>query len=158
MDVFTMQSTISILKQLKSDFPQFSFKKGEKFLWSSSDNTIYYASNANNQLIFTLHELSHALLGHSNYNQDIQLITMERQAWDHTKGLAKKYGVEISDEIIQSTLDSYREWLHLRSTCPKCSATGVQTDKSDYKCLACNNTWRVNEARICALRRFNINK
>lgn len=153
-----MQSTISILKQLKSDFPQFSFKKGEKFLWSSSDNTIYYGSIAHSQLIFTLHELSHALLGHSNYNQDIQLITMERQAWDHTKGLAKKYGIKVSDDIIQSTLDSYRDWLHSRSKCPNCSATGVQVDKNGYKCLACTNKWRVNEARTCALKRYNINK
>jgi len=151
-----MPSTISVLSRLKSNYPQFSFKLGDDFLWSSSDNTIYYDNIAENQSVFLLHELSHALLGHISYTHDIQLITMERQAWDYTVKLAPKYNVTISDDMVQSTLDSYRDWLHARSTCPNCKATGVQTKKFTYVCPACSHKWQVNEARTCALRRYNV--
>lgn len=154
MVVTIMPSTISILKQLKSSYPQFTFERGDKFQWSYAEKTIYYDSLANNQAILLLHELSHALLGHSSYNRDIQLISMERQAWDHTTKLAPLYGVLIDDEIVQLNLDSYRNWLHTRSSCPKCSANGLQTDEYIYKCPACNHMWRVNEAKTCALRRY----
>ena len=153
-----MPSTISILKQLKNDYPKFSFAKDDKFQWSSSENTIYYDPSATNQAIFLLHELSHAILGHSSYDQDIQLLSMERQAWDHTTSLAPTYNVIIDDEIVQSNLDSYRDWLHSRSTCPKCSANGLQIDKSIYKCPACAHSWQVNEAKTCALRRYSNKK
>lgn len=152
-----MPSTTSILNKVKNDYPQFVYKRGDSFLWSPSDRTIYYSDNLDSQAIFLLHELSHALLGHTSYDQDIQLISMERSAWDHTKGLASQYNIDISDEVIQSNLDSYRDWLHSRSVCPKCGANGLQTDKKAYKCLACANKWAVNEARTCALRRYNIN-
>ena len=149
-----MPSIASILKLLKNNYPQFSFGQGDDFLWSSSNNTIYYDSNTENAAIFLLHELSHALLEHSNYDRDIQLVIMERQAWDYTVKLAPKYNITVSDDMVQLTLDSYRDWMHKRSTCPKCRAIGSQTDKYVYKCPACNNEWRVNEARTCALRRY----
>jgi hypothetical protein len=154
MDVITMPSTISILANLKNKYPQFLFKPSNNFLWSSSDNTIYYDKKNNDQAIFLLHELSHALLGHANYDSDIKLITMERQAWDNTIILAQEYNIKVTDDFIQSNLDSYRDWLHSRSTCPKCQATGIQTKKYDYLCIVCSHKWRVNEARTCALRRY----
>ena len=153
-----MPLTPSILANLKNRYPQFNFKSGDNFLWSSSDNSIYYNKKSSNQSIFLLHELSHALLNHTSYNRDIKLIIMEREAWDHTKTLAAEFNVEISEDIIQSTLDSYRDWLHSRSTCPKCEATGLQTDNREYTCLSCNYIWQVNEARTCALKRYQIKK
>jgi len=81
---------------------------------------------------------------------------MERQAWDYTIKLAPKYNVAISDDMVQLTLDSYRDWLHARSTCPNCKATGVQTEKYTYVCPACSRKWQVNEARTCALRRYGV--
>lgn len=155
MDVIIMQSTIQILKQLKDSYPQYSFKKSSRFYWSGMDKTIYYDISAKDSRILLLHELSHALLNHTKYDSDVQLLAMERQAWDHTIDLAKPFNISVSDDIIQSALDSYRDWLHARSTCPKCSATGMQTDAKTYKCSACNNIWQVNEARTCALRRYN---
>jgi tRNA(Ile2) C34 agmatinyltransferase TiaS len=101
-----------------------------------------------------LHELSHGLLNHADYNYDIELIAMECKAWDKVGELAKKYEIVINDNIIQLTLDTYRDWLHSRSTCPSCKATGIQDGKKSYSCLACGYKWRVNEARICALRRY----
>jgi hypothetical protein len=134
------------------------FKRANCFLWSPAENTICYADNEKNFHIFLLHELAHGLLNHADYDYDIGLVTMEREAWDKVIELSQIYKVAIDEKVIQSTLDTYRDWLHERSTCPNCSATGVQAGECNYKCLACSYEWRVNEARICALRRYKINK
>ncbi len=152
-----MLSTRSLLPALKRDFPDIHFSKGNTFRWSPDERTVYYANTTD--IVSLLHEVAHALLNHARYERDIELIKMERAAWDYTTDqLAEKYGVEISDEYIESMLDTYRDWLHSRSLCPTCEATGIQTDTSHYTCLACEGTWRVNEARICALRRYKVDK
>lgn len=156
MGAIIMQSTTSLISQLKTNYPNILFKSAERFLWSPSEQTIYYIPGGNPA--FLLHELSHALLNHLDYSRDVELISMESKAWDKAVELANNYNIQIDDKTIQSTLDTYRNWLHDRSTCPVCTATGVQTKKYNYKCLACNNEWQVNEARICALRRYKITK
>jgi len=153
MDVIIMPSTASLIPRLKLDYPQFSFKQAEHFLWSPSEQTIYYTTE-DKGYSFLFHELSHGLLKHTDYSHDIELITMERDAWDKALELAEMYKLVIDDDLIQSTLDTYRDWLHARSTCPQCKAIGLQVKKHAYACPACRHTWRVNEARICALRRF----
>lgn len=150
-----MPSTISLIQRLKSDYPQFVFKKSDRFLWSPSDRTVFY-SGTNSDNSFLLHELSHGLLGHAGYNKDIELISMERAAWDRAASIASTYDDAIDEDTIESTLDSYREWLHARSTCPHCKATGLQVKKQVYHCPACQHSWRVNEARICGLKRTDL--
>jgi hypothetical protein len=106
-----------------------------------------------------IHELSHAILGHKAYKRDVELIEMECKAWDYARlVLAKKYDVTIHSDDIDEALDTYRDWLHARSTCPSCIATGIETDKHQYKCIVCGALWQVNEARICMLRRRVINR
>jgi hypothetical protein len=150
-----MPSTVSLIQRLKTDYPTLLFVRGNDFSWSPSDQTVYYKDEAGSDA-FLLHELSHGLLRHSEYNRDIELIAMERAAWDKASELASVYNQKIDESLIEITLDSYRDWLHARSTCPNCSATGLQTKKQIYTCPACNHSWRVNEARVCALRRFSI--
>jgi len=153
-----MQSTASIISKLKINYPQFVFKEANRFLWAPNEQTVYYSNKIDNCSAFLFHELSHAILDHNNYNFDVELIAMERDAWDTAVKIASNYNIKIKDNIIQLTLDTYRDWLHKRSTCPACSATGIQSNKNQYKCLACGNEWRVNEARICALKRYKICK
>lgn len=155
MDVTTMPSIVSLIQKLKADYPTLLFVRGDDFSWSPSDQTIYYKAEAGSNA-FLLHELSHSLLHHSEYKRDIELIAMERAAWDKASELAGVYNQKIDESLVETTLDSYRDWLHARSTCPNCSATGLQTKKQTYTCPACNHSWRVNEARVCALRRFSI--
>lgn len=150
-----MQSTNSIIKQLKIDYPQFSFKEASDFSWSHNEHTVYYCHKDKDHDVLLLHELAHGLLNHTDYQHDIELIAMERAAWDKTKELATNYSLSIDDDLVQSFLDSYRNWLHARSTCPKCNDNGIQTTRNTYKCLACSHNWKVNEAKICALRRYN---
>lgn len=151
-----MQSIKNLIPKLNKDYPQFIFKESNQFSWSPNEKTLFYKTNDKEHLIYIIHELAHALLKHSNYVYDIDLVKMEREAWDEAIKLANIYGVKISNDEIQQTLDTYRDWLHERSKCPKCSANGIQTDKKTYQCPVCNQKWRVNEARICSLRRYQI--
>jgi hypothetical protein len=150
-----MLSTASLVDALARDFPQFTFRPGPDFKWSADDQTIYYNSQQPGAPQQLLHELGHALLGHNQYDRDITLVALERDAWDHASTtLSPRYTLPIADDYIQTALDSYRDWLHARSTCPRCTATGLQIKHRLYRCLACSYQWRVNEARICALRRY----
>ncbi len=153
-----MLSTTLLVSQLQTNYPQFLFKKGDCFSWMPAEKTIYYTDKDENWRILLLHELAHGLLDHTDYNHDIELVAMERKAWDKASELAQNYKIKIDNNVIQSTLDTYRDWLHERSTCPNCNATGVQTEQYRYKCIACSHEWRVNEARVCALRRYKLNK
>ncbi len=153
-----MPSTTSILLDLKNKYTRLNFVPGESFAWSSSDNIVFYDEKSPDLQILLLHEISHALLGHDKYDRDIELIAMEREAWNKTTELAQYFNIEVLDSLIQSAMDSYRDWLHSRSSCPKCQAIGLQTDISNYHCPACNNNWSVNEARTCALRRYKTKK
>lgn len=152
-----MPSTHSLFKRLQVDFPEFRFLDATGFWWSPSDQIIHLDTSAEYTEHYSLHELSHALLGHQDYRYDIDLIKLERDAWDYAKNtLAPRYDMNLQDHVIQDNLDTYREWLHARSTCPDCEATGLQTRQQHYRCLDCGHTWRVNEARLCALRRYSL--
>jgi len=151
-----MQSIASIITKLKANYPRFSFLQSDNFWWSPSENTIHYNAKVKDSAALLIHELSHALLGHKGCISDVKLITMERQAWDYASKIAPFYDIKITNKIIQQNLDSYRDWIYRRSTCPKCSAIGLQDKKNIYKCLACNNKWQVNQAKECKLRRYSI--
>lgn len=157
MDVTTMASLSSLINQLKKDYPHLSFTSADEFRWSSLEQTVYIASHSLDSPAFCLHEVSHAILEHENYRHDIDLLKLERDAWIFaTTTLAPKYNVTITDEVIQDNLDTYRDWLHARSTCPHCSATGIQQKTRQYRCIACGQIWNVNEARLCRLKRSQI--
>lgn len=154
MAVTTMRSTSSLAKQLQNDYPALRFAPGDAFHWSPDTTTISYIPDSDDTPDL-LHELAHALLKHRDFARDILLLAMERDAWQYARQfLATTYDTPISEDTIDSALDSYRDWLHERSVCPKCKATGIQIKQSTYKCLACTATWTVNDARTCALRRY----
>ncbi len=152
-----MRSINSLLNRLRRDYPEFSFEPAEEFWWSAEKQTIFFDPAVSNCAAFCLHELSHALLGHKGYEYDIDLIKLERDAWEYAQNtLAPAYTTPIDDEVIQDNLNTYRAWLHTRSSCPECDTTGLQTKEQYYRCLACGHTWRTNEARVCALRRYSL--
>lgn len=154
MDVIIMPSISLLIHKVVADYPQFTFTAGDTNRWHPQKKAIYYTEDDAKLL---LHELAHALLDHSDYKRDLELLAIERDAWAYAKEqLAPQYDTMISQDDIDTSLDSYRDWLHARSTCPSCAATGIQSQASTYRCLACHTIWRVNEARICALRRYTI--
>jgi len=147
-----LQSLNKLLTQLQVDYPQFHFAIGSSDRWDSN-GTVYYTAETSRPAL--LHELAHALLGHSTYQLDIELLRMERSAWDHAQHtLAPHYGVTMTNDDVQDALDTYRYWLHNRSLYPDCHLSGLQQSDGDYRCVGCSLTWRANAAKTCALRRF----
>jgi hypothetical protein len=119
---------------------------------------IYYTPlNTKRDKLTLLHEVAHAVLGHKEFKRDIDLVKIEREAWDYVGStLAPKYGLTTDEDTVEDAIDTYREWLHARSTCPECRQTGIQTDSAKYHCLNCNHDWRVNDARRCGLKRYAV--
>lgn len=146
----------SLLDTVRGDFPGISFEKGDTFKWSPPTATITYDEADPHGAERLLHEISHAELAHNEYRRDIELIAMERDAWHHAKTiLSERYAIPVAADIIEDDLDTYRDWMHARSICPKCDSNGIQTGNKEYTCVACKSKWRVNQAISCELRRYN---
>ena len=152
-----MPSTQPLLERIQADFADIGFVAGERFEWQPAKRTVIYDRDDPFFDAHLLHELGHAVLGHADYDRDIDLITMERDAWQHARlELSPRYGVAIPSDILHYDMDTYRDWLHARSTCPACSSNGIQIKQRQYKCVTCRNVWKVNEARSCQLRRYKL--
>jgi hypothetical protein len=140
-----------LLETLKTDLPSLQFVAGEAFYWSPKDNTINYKLDLENETSVwaLLHEVAHCLLQHTTYNSDFELMQLEVAAWHKAEKLAKHYGVTIDPEHIQDCLDTYRDWLHRRSTCPTCGVVSLQKDSQTYQCFNCQTQWHVSNSRFC---------
>lgn len=155
MDATIVPST-TLLETIPKAYPDITFTAGEEFSWNPEKRVVTFVADDLSLEPHLLHELSHAELGHEDYSRDIELIAMERDAWHHARSeLGPRYSVTIDADTIQDDLDTYRDWLHARSTCPACASNGIQTDDSEYTCVFCRNIWRVNTAIGCALRRYS---
>ena len=140
----------NFINRLSVDYPQFKFLPGAQEHWSPKHQTITYNSDEPQQKLQCgiLHELAHALLNHSNYSSDFELVKLESEAWSLAAKMGKKYGVSISDDHIQNCLDTYRDWLHRRSSCPNCGAHVLQKDAHSYQCHNCRTSWQVSTGRF----------
>lgn len=148
----------TLLEQIKNDFPLYNFVAGDDYRWSARHQQITFRDIIDIEDIGTLlHELGHAEQQHDSYQLDIELIRLEREAWAYAqKILAPRYGLKIDSDFVEDHLDTYRIWLHQRSKCPQCGLNGFQTTKNTYSCNNCRCLWRVNEARMCRLRRVKL--
>ncbi len=126
----------TFLKCLEKDFPDYRFIFGKKFAFKPP-KTIVFGPYEPFYRLLALHEVSHALLEHKDFKTDVARLKMENAAWEKAKELADNYGVEIDEEKIQEELDTYRDWLHQKSRCPKCGLTRFQTPDSQYHCPLC---------------------
>lgn len=144
-----------LIKLLTRRYPAYHFKAGKTFRWSPLDQTIYYDKTAPGGQWSILHELGHALLNHTDYTHDIDLLKKEVQAWDKAQTLASSLSLSIPNDYLQNCLDTYRHWIAKRSSCPLCNTQGVQLSKIGYICFNCNNTWHVNSSQVCRVYRQN---
>jgi len=145
------------IKKLAADYPKFSFRRGKQDYWSPGSKTVTYdPSRPSPELEYgLLHELSHALLEHTNYTSDFELLKMESEAWHKAARIGKKYSVKITEDHIQNCLDTYRDWLHRRSSCPTCGMHVLQTNPESYRCFNCQTEWSVTNKRfVRAYRRL----
>src|SRR3972149_3384023 len=138
------------IDRLRADYPHFKFKPGKQVHWSPKSNTISYNRRESpRQLKYgVLHELAHALLGHSSYQNDFELLKLEALAWELAAKIGRKYKIVLSNDHIQNCLDTYRDWLHQRSRCPNCGMNSVQKDSFTYRCFNCQAIWQVNSGRF----------
>lgn len=137
-----MLSSSQLAKQLAADYPQLHFAPGEQDWWDSHSQTVFYHTTP----AALLHELGHALLGHTSYRRDVELLAMEQAAWHKARQLAPHYHVTITTDTVEDHLDTYRDWLHAKSTCPRCHVNGAEVAPHTYLCLACRQRWRTNSA------------
>ncbi len=158
----TTQNNTSLNLQLSDtiqrDFPELKFEEASQFSWHGGKHVISYNTaqlKDERGLWALLHEIGHAQLKHADYTSDIELLHMEVEAWEKAHESAKKYGIHLDDTYIEDALDSYRDWLHIRSTCPTCQERCTQQDAHTYRCHNCGNSWRVTRSRHCRPYRKN---
>lgn len=141
-----------LLDQLRTRFPALTFREGSTFCWSPKSKEIIYAlsSSSDTAVWSLLHETSHALLSHTSYKTDFQLLSLELEAWERAKELAYDFAMEINEDHIQDCLDSYRDWIYARSVCPECGNKSLQqANLKQYKCFNCHAVWHVTPSRFC---------
>lgn len=127
-----------LLVRLEKDFPDFKFVAGKKFAFRPP-RTIVIGPKEPQMELLLLHELGHATLGHRDFKTDVARLKMENEAWEKARELAQKYGVEFDEDLMQTELDTYRDWLHQKSRCPACGLTRFQTPDGQYHCPSCEN-------------------
>jgi hypothetical protein len=142
----------TLIERLGHDHPELKFQESNRFSWHAGDNRITYTkvrrqSPANQWAL--LHEVGHAMLDHSEFSSEFELLKIEVAAWERAIMLAHTYAVAIDEDYIQDCLDTYRDWLHIRSTCPNCYERCLQADKHNYHCHNCGTDWRVTRSRLC---------
>ncbi|HEX9679775.1 MAG TPA: ImmA/IrrE family metallo-endopeptidase [Candidatus Saccharimonadales bacterium] len=145
-----------MVKRLSNDYAQFNFSAASQFSWSPSTNTINYpvsALRSQSGMWSLLHELGHAILGHTDYASDLELLKIERAAWDEAQKIAANYAILIDYDHVENCMDTYREWLIKRSRCPVCSNTSLQLDINHYSCFNCGSEWRVPRSQACRITR-----
>ena len=143
---------MDLLEQLRASYPHLAFTAGKTFVWSPETQEIFYKADSFGDVKHRwslLHETGHALLGHTGYQTDIELIKLEMAAWDKAKALATQLKLIIDEDHIQDCLDTYRDWLHARSICPTCTTKALQqSDMTHYRCHNCHTTWKVTPSRF----------
>lgn len=141
-----------LLSQLPVLLPNVRFEPGESFFWSPHTATVTYQTRPAEEPRDTwalLHEAAHAFLEHHTYQSDMELLLLEVAAWRKAKEMAQSLGILIDEDHIQDCLDTYRDWLHKRSTCPRCSTVSLQVSSNQYGCHNCGARWHVSASRFC---------
>ena len=135
------KSNQEFLKNLKTEYLEFSFKPGPKFLFRPR-KTIYYLEEDSNFRLLLLHELAHALLGHFSYETSLERLEIERDAWEKTGKLCKTYSIPYLEEFAEEELDTYRNWTHQKTLCKNCGLTCIEIDLRHLYCPFCQKTYK----------------
>jgi len=136
-----------LVATLRETYPDLQIIAGDIFYWSPQTKEVFYRKTGDPGSL--LHELGHAFLGHSHFTTDIDLLHKEIAAWEKARELAYIHKVELDQTAVERCLDSYRDWLHNRSTCPDCGSHGIQATERLYECLNCCETWNVSSSAAC---------
>lgn len=145
-----LQNLNKLLPTIRDDFPDIEFGLSSGFSWHAGTKHIAYQTLDDIRAIWALfHEIGHAELNHTDFSSDMDLLQKEVAAWAEAHKIAKRYKITIDQNYIEDNLDSYRDWLHVRATCPTCYERCMQTDKHTYHCHNCGAEWHVTRSRLC---------
>jgi hypothetical protein len=155
-----VQSINKLLPILKVDFPEVTFHSGTDFMWSPKQKLITYNPKQTGEIAIwaLLHELAHAELNHATFEDDLELLQIELEAWKKAKEIGIKYKITIDNDHIEDCLDTYRDWLHSRATCPSCGVVSLQLKTGEYRCFNCKTLWKVPKSQVCRVSRRVVKK
>jgi predicted RNA-binding Zn-ribbon protein involved in translation (DUF1610 family) len=142
-----------LITKLESDYPDINFEPGTTFSWNLKNKKISYLLPDNDKQANTysnklLHELAHAILEHSDYKSDTELLKIESSAWRLAQELATKYKVKFDPKEQEESLASYIQWASSRSQCPECKKNGLQMSQTEFLCPNCSHKWKVGKSRF----------
>lgn len=140
--------TANVIQRIITDYPQFTFKISSRFRFHPP-KTIFLGPPEPNYTLLALHELGHALCKHKDYSTTIERLKIERAAWERAKTVYSEYVKQApdlfphpwsaaDDEFVEDQLDTYRNWLHTQSKCPRCGLTRFQTPDGAFHCPHCD--------------------
>ena len=127
---------VTFLARVKADFPDIRFVSGKRFSFKPPRTVVVEDFDSNPLLL--LHEIGHVLCGHWTFKTEVERLKIEVMAWEEARKLAASYGVAVDEELIESELDTYRDWLHQKSRCPSCGLTRFQTPDGVFHCPKCD--------------------
>ena len=133
----------TFLQKIKSDFPKFRFVAGARFSFRPPrtivvpDEEDEARDDSGDTSLLLLHEMGHAIMGHRDFKTEVGRLKMEVEAWEKARELCDKYGVVFDEELVETELDSYRNYLHQKSRCPLCGLTRFQTPDGEFYCPKC---------------------
>jgi len=135
------ERNLSFLKMLKTTYPDFSFKPGHKFVFRPKKTICYIEANDNFRMLL-LHELAHAILGHFSFDRSLERLEIERDAWEKTRELCAIYDVPFDENLAESELNSYRDWVHQKTLCKTCGLTCLEVSSESLYCPSCQKTYK----------------
>lgn len=142
--------TAKLLEALKTDYPHLQFAAGKDDSWSPQKQQVNYREPIDPHHL--LHEVGHAVLGHTDYRLDIELLKIEADAWAKAQEIAPNYGFRIERSLVDSRLETYKHWLLKQSLCPECRLVGIQGNDRLYSCPNCQTRWSVPLKLGCAVK------
>ncbi|MDP4038766.1 MAG: hypothetical protein Q8P54_02290 [bacterium] len=131
-------------------FDALKFLASDHFAYSASEDIVNYdPEKLESDLgrLNLLHEISHCLLGHIDYDYDLELLIMEVKAWNKTRELAPIFKIKIDEDYITTCIESYDLWVSSRATCPECDNFNLQQKLNEFRCFNCQTRWRVNKRK-----------
>ena len=130
----------TFLAKAKTDFPELHFVNGKRYAFRPPKTVVFPSDmdDSESSFLLLLHEMGHALCEHKTFKTEVERLKMEVMAWEKAKELARRYKVSIDEDLIQKELDTYRDWLHQKSRCPKCGLTRFQTPDGVFHCPRCD--------------------
>src|ERR1700761_218034 len=83
----------TLISRIATDYPDFVFVEGTRFSWRAGTRHVSFkkSDTRTRDAWALLHELGHAMLGHTDYRYDIELLQMEAAAWSQAHKLATVY-------------------------------------------------------------------